>query len=98
MFIRLTPIKNALNNTTPSSLFINLDEISRVEEVRSRPGADIELLIRIFMKDGNRQDLNDQAYSAATIKTFLKHLDSQCLNPKDEKAEEKAPDKKAAAA
>lgn len=90
MFIRLTPLNNPTATTKPGSIYINVDDIAKVEEIRSRPNtSEIELQLKITMKDGRREDMNDQAYSKATIKSFLDHLDKHCLNPKDAEPEAK---------
>lgn len=82
MFFRITPPKNSTGTAIPASVYLNLDEISRVEEVRRRTGEDNDLQLKVFMKDGHRQDLTEENTSRATMQAILKHLEGTAVNPK----------------
>lgn len=82
MFFRITPPKHSDSAAFPASIYLQLDEVARVEEVRARVGSDQELQLRIFLKDGTRQDVNENSTSKATMLAILAHIEETCINPK----------------
>ncbi len=82
MFFRITPPKNSDSASFPASIYLKLEEIVRVEEVRARVGTDSELQLRIFTSDGKRQDVNEENTSKTTMLAILGHIEETCVNPK----------------
>lgn len=90
-FFRITPPKHELrSDVIPSSRYLNLAEISHVEEVRRREGEGNAVTIKVWMRDGHQETFSEENTSKTTIKAFLDYLENECLNPKrGEKPEEK---------
>lgn len=85
MYFRITPPKHSQSNALPASLYLNLDNIARVEEVRQRAGGDHPLTLKIFEKSTDRQHLvNEENTSPATMRALLEYLEKNSLNPKKE--------------